>query len=82
MGYQIRSYVIGLLQSDGSIRNPKRMNKLIYIEFLHFRQSLLKYLHKLSFIYTGDLMPIEDESISFQFFLTFRTLFASFRLEN
>ena len=34
------------------------------------------------FIYTGDLIPIEDKSIPFKFFLTFRILFASFRLEN
>ena len=27
-------------------------------------------------------MPIEDKSIPVRFFLTFRTLFASFRLEN
>ena len=27
-------------------------------------------------------MPIEDKSIPFQFFLTFRILFESFRLEN
>ena len=27
-------------------------------------------------------MPIEDKSIPFRFFLTFRTLFPSFRLEN
>ena len=27
-------------------------------------------------------MPIEDTSIPFKFFLTFRILFASFRLEN
>ena len=50
--------------------------------FLHFRQSILQYLHKLSFIYTGDLMPVEDKSIPFKFFLTFQTLFAPFRLEN
>ena len=33
-------------------------------------------------MYTGDLMPIEDKSIPFKFFLTFRILFESFRLEN
>ena len=27
-------------------------------------------------------MPVEDKSIPFKFFLTFRILFASFRLEN
>ena len=27
-------------------------------------------------------MPVEDKAIPFKFFLSFRTLFASFRLEN
>ena len=36
MGYHVRSFVIGQLQSDGSIWNPKRMNKLIYTEFFTF----------------------------------------------
>ena len=39
-------------------------------------------MHKLSFIYTGDLMAIGNKSIPFKFFLTFRIVFASFRLEN
>ena len=33
-------------------------------------------------VYTGDLIPIEDKSIPFKFFLTLWILFASFRLEN
>ena len=44
-------------------------------------QSVL-HLHKLSFTYTGDVIPIEYKSIPFKFFLTLRILFASFRLEN
>ena len=81
MGYHIRSIVMGQLQSDGSMCNSKQINKLIYT-FLHFHQSILQYLHKLSFIYTGDLMPIKDKSIFFKFFVTFQALFESFRLEN
>ena len=81
MGYHIRSFVMGQLQSDGSMCNSKQINKLIYT-FLHFHQSILEYLHKLSFIYTGDLMPIKDKSIFFKFFVTFQALFESFCLEN
>ena len=33
-------------------------------------------------MYTGDLIPIEDKSIPFTLFLTFRMLFANFGLEN
>ena len=50
--------------------------------FLYFRQSILYYLRKLSFIYIGYLIPIEDKSIHFKVYLTFWMLFASFRLEN
>ena len=50
--------------------------------FLHFRRSILYYLHKLSFIYIGYLIPFEDKLISFKFFLIFRILFVSFRSEN
>ena len=39
MGYHIWSFVIGQLQSDVSIWNPKRLNELIYTEFFTFSQK-------------------------------------------
>ena len=58
------------------------MNKLIYTEFFTFSPKHFIKFTQAVIIYTGDLMPIEDKSIPFKFFLTFRTLFACFYLEN
>ena len=70
MGYDKRSLIIRQLQSNRSILNPKRMNKLIYKAFYFFN------------IPTGDLKPIVDQLMPLTFFLTFRMVFVSFRLET
>ena len=70
MGYDKRSLIIRQLQSNRSILNPKRMNKLIYKAFYFFN------------IPTGDLKPIVDKLMPLTFFLTFRMVFVSFRLET
>ena len=70
MGYDKRSLIIRQLQSNRSILNPKRMNKLIYKAFYFFN------------IPTGDLKPILDKLMPLTFFLTFRMVFVSCRLET
>ena len=82
VGYDAQCFIIGQLQSDGSMWNTKRMNKLIYTEILTFPENILQYSCKLPFIYTGDLVPVEVKSIPFTFFLTLGILFSSFSLEN
>ena len=82
MGYHTRSFFIGQLQSDGSIWNPKRMNKLIYTEFFTFLPKHFVIFTQVVIYIHWRSEPIEDKSISFKFFLIVRTLFASFRLEN
>ena len=70
MGYDKRSLIIRQLQSNRSILNPKRMNKLIYKAFYFFNTP------------TGDLKPIVDKLMPLTFFLTFRMVFVSCRLET
>ena len=82
MAYDIRSFITEQLQSDRSIWNPKRMNKLIYAEFFtlspkHFgivTQAVI-YIH-----WRTDASWIKIQT--FKFSLTFRALLTSFRLEN
>ena len=70
MGYDKRSLIIRQLQSNRSILNPKRINKLIYKAFYFFNTP------------TGDLKPIVDKLMPLTFFLTFRMVFVSCRLET
>ena len=58
------------------------MNKLIYTEFFTFSLKRFIIFTQAVIIYTGDLIPIEDKSIPFRFFLTFRILLTSFCLKN
>ena len=67
MGYDVRSFVTGQLQSMDSFETQSEGINLFTQGFLHFHQSL----HNLSFIYTGDLIPLEDKSIPIKIFLTF-----------
>ena len=52
MGYHIWSFVIGQLQSDGSIWNPKQINKVIYTEFFTFSPNHFTIFTQTVIIYT------------------------------
>ena len=76
MGYDVRSFNIGQLQSDGSIWNPKRMNKLIYTEFFTILPKyFIIFTQAAICVHWRDLIPMEDKSIPFTFFLTFEFCF-------